>query len=408
MRARRPALRRREGRRDRRPAQVLDWRARAHHPPLHQRDGSLHRAANRCDGARHGHERADDGVDDGHLFAPGRPRRARASSPASRSASAARSGARKRPVAASRSSPIAPPTSSSCPTTAASSSRASATWAAMPRPAWPSSAATDRRHQRCPAARSKIPRASILPRCRSTCPAYASGLRLPRRRRVSPTAATCSCQPVRGAYPRRARPRHHRRERGQTPVPHALGSREPTARPRSRADAILRQRLEIFVIPDILCNSGGVIVSYFEWVQDLQSFFWAETEIFDKLYRILGHTLDKVLKEAKQARQRRPSARRRSPSAFRKWWTARQCVDFFLERLGLLAGSPILRIMMHRPSLPLVARVSFAALTWSSVRTGKAAQCPLARDDRSVDRPRRRLPQTPGRPIDQTKRFRFR
>ena len=65
------------------------------------------------------------------------------------------------------------------------------------------------------------------------------------------------------------------------------------------ADAILRQRPEIFVIPDILCNSGGVIVSYFEWVQDLQSFFWSEQEIFDKLYRILGSTLETVLREAK-------------------------------------------------------------------------------------------------------------
>jgi glutamate dehydrogenase (NAD(P)+) len=66
------------------------------------------------------------------------------------------------------------------------------------------------------------------------------------------------------------------------------------------ADAILRQRPEVFVIPDILCNSGGVIVSYFEWVQDLQSFFWAEQEIFDKLYRILGATLDTVLREAQK------------------------------------------------------------------------------------------------------------
>jgi glutamate dehydrogenase (NAD(P)+) len=66
------------------------------------------------------------------------------------------------------------------------------------------------------------------------------------------------------------------------------------------ADAILRQRPEIFIIPDILCNSGGVIVSYFEWVQDLQRFFWAETEIFDKLYRILDRTLDTVLKEARK------------------------------------------------------------------------------------------------------------
>ena len=77
----------------------------------------------------------------------------------------------------------------------------------------------------------------------------------------------------------------------------AEGANGPTT---VEADAILRQRPEIFVIPDILCNSGGVIVSYFEWVQDLQSFFWAETEIFDKLYRILGRTLDTVLKQARK------------------------------------------------------------------------------------------------------------
>jgi glutamate dehydrogenase (NAD(P)+) len=77
----------------------------------------------------------------------------------------------------------------------------------------------------------------------------------------------------------------------------AEGANGPTT---VEADAILRQRPEIFVIPDILCNSGGVIVSYFEWVQDLQSFFWAETEIFDKLYRILERTLETVLREAKR------------------------------------------------------------------------------------------------------------
>ena len=53
------------------------------------------------------------------------------------------------------------------------------------------------------------------------------------------------------------------------------------------ADAILEQRPDIFLIPDILCNAGGVVVSYFEWVQDLQSFFWDEAEIMNKLYRIL-------------------------------------------------------------------------------------------------------------------------
>src|SRR5258708_21412635 len=61
------------------------------------------------------------------------------------------------------------------------------------------------------------------------------------------------------------------------------------------ADAILAQRDHVFVIPDILCNAGGVIVSYFEWVQDLQSFFWTESEVVDKLFRILEHAFMQTL-----------------------------------------------------------------------------------------------------------------
>ena len=61
------------------------------------------------------------------------------------------------------------------------------------------------------------------------------------------------------------------------------------------ADLILDQRDDIFIVPDILCNAGGVIVSYFEWVQDLQSFFWTETEVMDKLFRILESAFVQVL-----------------------------------------------------------------------------------------------------------------
>ena len=67
-----------------------------------------------------------------------------------------------------------------------------------------------------------------------------------------------------------------------------------------QADEILNQRPEIFVLPDVLCNAGGVVVSYFEWVQDLQSFFWSETEVVDKLFRILETAYTQVVAMARK------------------------------------------------------------------------------------------------------------
>lgn len=72
----------------------------------------------------------------------------------------------------------------------------------------------------------------------------------------------------------------------------AEGANGPTT---PDADLVLDQRPDVFVIPDILCNAGGVVVSYFEWVQDLQSFFWSESEITDKLFRLLENAFTQTL-----------------------------------------------------------------------------------------------------------------
>ena len=64
-----------------------------------------------------------------------------------------------------------------------------------------------------------------------------------------------------------------------------------------QADKILFDKGTI-VIPDILANSGGVTVSYFEWVQDLQSFFWGVEEITQKLEMIMNRAFATVAEKA--------------------------------------------------------------------------------------------------------------
>lgn len=68
------------------------------------------------------------------------------------------------------------------------------------------------------------------------------------------------------------------------------GANGPTTR---EGDAILQERGAI-VVPDILANAGGVAVSYLEWVQDLQNFFWSESEVNQKLNDIMTHSFSEV------------------------------------------------------------------------------------------------------------------
>ena len=96
------------------------------------------------------------------------------------------------------------------------------------------------------------------------------------------------------------------------------GANGPTT---PQADDILNAN-EVFVVPDILANAGGVVVSYFEWVQDLQSFFWEEEEVSLRLRRIMARSFEEVasLAEEKQVSMRQAAymlALRREEEALR-------------------------------------------------------------------------------------------
>jgi glutamate dehydrogenase (NAD(P)+) len=76
----------------------------------------------------------------------------------------------------------------------------------------------------------------------------------------------------------------------------AEGANGPTT---AFADAILDEK-GVFVVPDILANAGGVTVSYFEWVQNREGYYWREDVVIERLQEIMTRSFDTVLKYSKQ------------------------------------------------------------------------------------------------------------
>jgi len=68
-----------------------------------------------------------------------------------------------------------------------------------------------------------------------------------------------------------------------------------------QADAIIESK-GVFTVPDILGNAGGVTVSYFEWVQDRQGFFWREQEVNERLLDVMENAFDEVVRYAEAHR----------------------------------------------------------------------------------------------------------
>ena len=98
------------------------------------------------------------------------------------------------------------------------------------------------------------------------------------------------------------------------------------------ADPILRDK-GIFIIPDILANAGGVTVSYFEWVQDRQGYFWSEQLVNDRLEEIMVNSFQDVVATPKSTASTIAPPRICCRSTAWRWRSA--CAEFTPEADGV-------------------------------------------------------------------------
>ena len=92
------------------------------------------------------------------------------------------------------------------------------------------------------------------------------------------------------------------------------GGQSPTT---PAADEILADK-GVFVVPDLMANAGGVVVSYFEWVQNLQHFRWEEDEVTERLTGIMRKAFREVSERADA--EASPCVTRPSSWASSAWW----------------------------------------------------------------------------------------